>query len=58
MMDSAHLERGKVNNTVDVGVRCKDLVEFTFVGDVGLEELGSLSADELNAIEGDFGRVV
>jgi hypothetical protein len=47
-----------VNNTVDSGVRGKDLVELVLLGDIGLVELRSLAADELDAVEGDFGRVV
>lgn len=47
-----------MNDTVDLGVRSKHLVELLVVGDVGLVELGPLAADELNAVQGDLGRVV
>lgn len=47
-----------MNDAVNLGVSRKDLVELLLVGDVGLVELGSLAANELNAVEGDLGRVV
>lgn len=58
ILQKTHLESSKVNDTVDLGVRSKDLVELLVVGDVGLVELGPLAADELNAVQGDLGRVV
>jgi hypothetical protein len=53
----AYLESSKVNDIVNVWVLFEDLVERSFVGDVGLVEGWSLAADELDAID-DFGRRV
>lgn len=47
-----------MNDTVDGGVLLEDLVESLLVGNVGLVELGSLAANELDAVESDFGGVV
>jgi hypothetical protein len=47
-----------VNDTVDGRVGGKHLVELLLVGDIGLVELGSLAADELDAVYGNLGRVV
>ena len=52
-----HLERGKVNDIVNVGVLLKDLVEGSLVGHVALVKRGALAADELDAVD-DFGRRV
>ncbi|KAH5441296.1 hypothetical protein HBI47_043770 [Parastagonospora nodorum] len=53
----AYLESSEVNDIVNVWVLFEDLVERSFVGDVGLVEGWSLAADELDAID-DFGRRV
>jgi hypothetical protein len=47
-----------VDHAVDVRMLCKDIVQSCFVGDVNLVELGSFSAEQLNAIECYFGGVV
>lgn len=47
-----------MNDTIDLGVLIKDLVQGGLVRDVHLVELWSLAADELNAVEGHLGRVV
>jgi hypothetical protein len=47
-----------VDHIVNVGVVVKDLVESSLVADVGLVELGSLAADELNAVDDFLGGVV
>ena len=47
-----------MDHAVDVRIFCKDLVQSCFVGDVNLVELGSFSAEQLNAIECYFGGVV
>lgn len=47
-----------MNDTVNRGVLLEDLVESLLVLDVGLIELGSLAADELDAVESDLGGVV
>ena len=46
-----------MNDIVNVWVLFEDLIERSFVGDVGLVEGWSLAADELNAID-DFRRRV
>lgn len=43
---------------VNVRVVVEDLVECSLIADVGLVELGSLAADELNAIDDFLGGVV
>jgi hypothetical protein len=52
------LEGGEVNDAVDLGVFGKDFVEGSLVCDVDLVKGGALAADELDAIDGDLGRVV
>jgi hypothetical protein len=52
------LEGGEVNDTVDVGMRGEDLIEFGLVGDVALRVLGALAGDQLNAVEDLVGGVV
>lgn len=47
-----------MDDTVNLGVLSEDLVESSLVCDIGLVELRSLAADELNAVEGDPGGVV
>jgi hypothetical protein len=47
-----------VDNTVNVGVLCEDFVETFFVCDIDLIEVWPLSADELNAVQRNLGRVV
>lgn len=47
-----------MDDTIDLGVLFKDLVQGGLVRDVHLVELWSLAADELNAVEGHLGRVV
>lgn len=47
-----------MNDAVNVGVGSKHLVESSRVGDVGLDELGLLAADQFNAVDDFSGRVV
>jgi hypothetical protein len=47
-----------VDDIVDVGMVGKDLLEGLLVGDVGIVEDGSLSANGLDAVEDFLGRVV
>jgi hypothetical protein len=47
-----------VDDTVDIRVRGEDLVQFPFICDVDFVELWSLAAEQLNAVEGDFGGIV
>jgi len=47
-----------VNHAVDLGVLLKDLVKTGIVGHVDLVERGALPADELDAVDGNLGRVV
>ncbi|GJC78324.1 hypothetical protein ColLi_01162 [Colletotrichum liriopes] len=49
---------GEVDDTVNLGVLLEDLIEAGLVGDVNLVEVGALAAQELNAVDGDLGRVV
>jgi hypothetical protein len=53
-----YLESGEVNDTVDVWMRSKDLVQALLVCDVDLVKFRSLSAEQLNAIEGNLRGVV
>lgn len=52
------LERGKVDNAVDIGVRLEDLVEASLVGDINLVEGRALLGDALDTVQNDLGRVV
>jgi hypothetical protein len=47
-----------VDDTVNLGVGGKDLVEGRLVGDVDLVEGWSLSAEQLNSIQHNLGGVV
>ncbi len=47
-----------MDDIVDVGMCCEDLVKLGFVGDVAGEVLGSLAADQLDAVEDFVGGVV
>ena len=57
-MGEAHLQRGEVDDIVDVGVLLEHLVERGLILDVELVEFGLLAADELDAVEDLLGRVV
>lgn len=54
----AHLESGKVDDIVDVGVLGEDLVQGGLVGDVDLVEERTLARDQLDAVDDLLGRVV
>ena len=47
-----------MDHAVNVWMRLEDFVEVLLFPDVDLKELGSLSADELDTIDGFFGGVV
>lgn len=47
-----------MDHAVNVGVSFEHLVEVLLVGDVELDELGLLAADQLNAVQGLGGGVV
>lgn len=47
-----------MNHAVDVGVLLKDPVEGGLVGDIELDELGTLAADQLDAVDDFFGGVI
>lgn len=47
-----------MNDTVDVGVGLKDLVESILLGDIELNELGLLARDKLNTFQSLGRRVV
>jgi hypothetical protein len=53
-----YLQSSKVNDTVNVGVGLEDLVEASLIGDIQLNELGLLAADQLDPIQGFHGGVV
>ena len=47
-----------MNNAVNVGVGLEHLVEAVLLGDIELDELGLLAADQLNALKSLGRRVV
>jgi hypothetical protein len=47
-----------VDDIVDIWVLAEDLLESSFVGDIGLVELWALPADELYAIDNLLRRIV
>lgn len=47
-----------MNHAVNVWVLLKDAVKRSLVGDVELDKLGPLAADQLDAVDDLFGRVV
>lgn len=53
-----YLQCSEVNDTVNVGVGLKRLVEAILLGDVDLDEIGLLAADGLDAVQGLGGGVV
>ena len=55
---NVYLQCSKVNDIVDIGVLLKHLLESSFVCDVCLVELRPLPADELNAVDDFFRRIV
>lgn len=56
--EKPYLEGSEVDNAVDVGVSLEHLVEVLLVGDIELNELGLLAADQLNAVQSLGGGVV
>jgi hypothetical protein len=58
MEAGTYLQRRKVDDTVDVRVSFKHLVEGGFVSDIELRELGLLARDQLDAVKGFGGGVV
>jgi hypothetical protein len=52
---SIYLQGRKVNYTVNVWVFLEDFLQGWLVGDVDLIEDGSLSTQQLNAVQTDFG---
>jgi hypothetical protein len=55
---TTHLERGKVDDAVDLGVLDEDLVDALFVRHVDLVEERPAAADGLDAVERNYRRVV
>lgn len=53
-----YLESSKVNHAVNLGMGGKDLLESGLIGDIDLVKVGSFTAQELDAIQTDFGGVV
>jgi hypothetical protein len=58
MEESADLQSREVDNAVNVRVRRKDLVKSFFICDIDLVEVWSLSAEKLDTVKGNLGRVV
>ncbi|GKT45248.1 uncharacterized protein ColSpa_05429 [Colletotrichum spaethianum] len=56
--EGVYLEGGEVDDAVDLGVLLEDGIEAGLVGNVDLVEVGALAAQELDAVDGDLGRVV
>src|SRR5699024_3480513 len=56
--EESNLESSKVDDAVNGGVLGKDLVEAFLVGHVDLVEVWAAAAEELDAVEGNLGRVV
>jgi hypothetical protein len=53
-----YLQCCEVDHTVDIWVCFEHLVQPFFICDIDLVELGSLSAEQLDAVEGDFRGIV
>lgn len=49
-----YLEGSEVDHAVNVWMRLEDFVEVLLFSDVDVKEFGSLSADELDTIDGFF----
>jgi len=47
-----------MDDTVDIGILSKDFVQCLFVCDIDMVEVWSLPAEQLDAVEGDFGGIV
>lgn len=47
-----------MNDTIDIRMSLEDLFDSWLICYVDLVELGSLAAQQLNAIQADFGRIV
>lgn len=58
LSSGTYLQRGEVDDTVDVGVSLEHLIEAILLGDIELNELSLLAADKLNTLEGLGRRVV
>ena len=52
------LEGGKMDDAVDVGMRSENLVQFFLGRNVHLVEGRATSADDVNALQGDYRRIV
>ncbi|KND92431.1 putative quinone oxidoreductase [Tolypocladium ophioglossoides CBS 100239] len=55
---ATHLEGGEVNDAVNCRVLGKHVVKGLFVGHVDLVKVGPAAAEQLDAVDGDLGRVV
>lgn len=58
MSCATHLEGREMDHAVDIGMRLKDLIQCRFIGNIGLVEGRSLSREELDTVDSNFGRVV
>ena len=47
-----------MDDTVDIGILSKDFVQCLFVCDIDMVEVWPFAAEQLDAVEGDFGGVV
>ena len=54
----AYLQRCEVDDAVDIWALLKDCIERLLLSDVKVDEVWSLSTDELNAIQDFFRRVL
>jgi hypothetical protein len=57
-MERPYLQGGKVDDTVNIGMRLKDLLECWLIGDIDLVEDRPLAAQQLDAVQADLGRIV
>lgn len=57
-MERSYLQGGEVDNTVNIGMRLKDLLKCWLVGDIDLVEDGPLAAQQLDAVQANLGRIV
>lgn len=49
-----NLERGKVDDAVNLGMLGEDIVQRCLVGDIGLVEDWSFATDQLDTVDGDL----
>lgn len=57
-MERTYLQGGEVDNTVNIGMRLKDLLKSWLIGDIDLVEDGPPAAQQLDAVQANLGRIV